>query len=118
MQTNSPATTASSSEILERRSVNSSATTVQQMREIVGEAVDEHRACGQAEAIHRVGRDLGISARRVAGILRGEVARIWADELDDAKRWYVGHCARKAERLAHEAILFRARADALRERLG
>lgn len=105
------------SKILERP-VNSAATTVQEMREIAGDAVEANRERGHAEALHLAARELGISGRRVAGILRGEVRRVWADELETARRWHADYCARKAERLAHEAILFRARADALRERLG
>lgn len=114
----SPETLERRSKILERRAVGNTATTVNEMREIIGEAVAARSARGKADALHQVGRELGMSARRVAGIMRGEVGRIWADELETARRWYANHCAKKSERLAHEATLFRARADALRERLG
>lgn len=100
----------------ERSLVNSA--TVQEMRDIVGEAVNANRDRGRSEAVFQAARELGLSQRRIVAILRAEVGRVWADELDGARRWYAGHCARKAERLAHEATLFRARADALRERLG
>jgi hypothetical protein len=113
----SPAFLERRSKILER-AVGSAGTTVQEMREIAGHAVEANRDRGHAEALHLAARELGISTRRVAGILRGEVGRVWADELETARRWHADYCARKAERLAHEASLFRARADALRERLG
>ena len=111
------------SRILER-AMGSAATTLKEMRDIVGHAVKENRdhgnadrECSHAEALHITARELGISARRVAGIMRGEVGRVWADELEVARRWYAHHCDRMAQRGARDAVMFQARATAVRERL-
>lgn len=89
-----------------------------QMRGWVSDVVSADRAEGQGRAIARVARALGITERRVAEILYGRVGRVWADEYDRARDWHARWCALQAERLAHEATIYRARADALRERVG
>lgn len=104
-----------SSEILE--AAVSSTTTVQEMREIVDHAVKFGRHRGQSEAVFRAARDLGVSPRRVLAILRGEVGRIWADELEHARRWYAQALASDAQKLAHEAEIYRQKAEALRARI-
>lgn len=98
-------------------SVGSSGATVEEMRGIVGDAVKARRDRGQAEAVFQAARDLGLSTRRVLAILRGEVGRVWADELDAARIWHAEFCARQADKLAHEAELYRIRAAALKERI-
>jgi len=92
--------------------------TFAEMRDIVGHAVNARRELGRSEAVWRAARELGLSQRRVMAILRGEVGRVWADELDAARFWYARHCAEQAGRLDHQAALLRARAEALRERIG
>jgi hypothetical protein len=89
-----------------------------EMRDIVGEAVNARRDRGMSEAVFQAARDLGISSRRTLAIMRGEVGRVWADELARAQQWHAQYCALQADRLAHDAMIYRARADALKDRLG
>jgi hypothetical protein len=93
--------------------------TVSEMRDITGRIVNDNRACGDADAaISAAARVLGISPRRVLGILRNEVGRVWADELTEARAWKARHEARQKTRLAHAAALYEARAANLRGRIG
>jgi hypothetical protein len=104
------------SEIAEARMSHSAATT-DEMRDIVGHAVNARRDRGQSEAVFQAARELGLSSRRVLAILRGEVGRVWADELDTARHWYAAFCQRQAAKLAAEAADYTQRAEALKERL-
>lgn len=97
--------------------MGSGAATVDEMRDIVGAAVEAHRDRGRAEAVFQAARELGLSQRRVVAILRTEVGRVWADELETARKWLARHCEQQAVKLAHDAELYRVRAAALRERL-
>jgi hypothetical protein len=87
-----------------------------EMREIVTSAVKARSDLGKAEAVHRIARELGITPRRVLGILHGEVARIWADEIQTARTWYAEELEHQANRLTHQAELYRVRRAALMER--
>lgn len=91
--------------------------TVEDMRRIVGEAVNARRDRGQSEAVFQAARELHLTPRRVLAILRAEVGRVWADELDNARAWEARHCARQSAALAAEAQRYAARAEALKERL-
>ena len=109
-----------SPKLLESRPVNHAAafaTQAHEMRHIAREAVDARRDRGQSEAVFQAARELRISTRRVLGILRGEVGRIWADEMDHARDWYVRHCEQQAAIRATQADDYRVRAADLRERL-
>lgn len=104
------------SKILERR-MGASTTTVDEMRDLVGHAVNSRRHLGRSEAVYQAARELGLTPRRVLSILRAEVGRVWADELETARRWYAHHCDKQARALAHEAAIYQVRAEELRKRL-
>jgi len=105
-----------SSEILERPMGASS--TVEDMRRIVGEAVKARRDRGRSEAVFQAARELRLTPRRVLGILRAEVVRVWADELEAAREWEARYFARQSAALAAEAQRCAERAEALKDRCG
>ena len=94
-----------------------SETPAQEMHRIVLDAVGLRRTEGAQRAVHGAARELRISESRVTQILRGKVARVWADEIEAARNWYVQHCDLQATRLAHEAHIYHERAAALKDRL-
>jgi hypothetical protein len=93
------------------------ASPAQEMRHIVGEAVNARRDNGQSEAVFQAARELRLSTRRILGIMRGEVARVWADELDHARNWRVQHYEKQAAVRAQQAETYRLLSDVLREKI-
>ncbi len=81
------------------------------MHRYVAAAMASHDGRGQQEAVFRAARALGISSRRVLGILHGEVRRVWADELARARRWQRAELDRVAAQYAHQAALTKLAAD-------
>jgi hypothetical protein len=67
--------------------MSGSLTTAQEMRLLVEQAVFAHAHQGIKRACYFASRALGISPRRVEAIRRGKVYRVWADELEYARRW-------------------------------
>ena len=76
-----------------------------EMHRYVDTAVKSRSACGQARAVHGAARDLGMKPRRVIAILRGEIRRVWADELTTARRWYRSHIEHQVRLLEQQAAL-------------
>ena len=97
-----------SSNFLESNEVNAEAVELQRY---VAEAVRARADRGKAEAAFQAGRDLGLSTRRVLGILHGEVKRVWADELTAGRAWYRAHLDKAAARYEHQAALAKIAAD-------
>ena len=96
----------------------SAETPAQEMQRIICEALQARRDDGAARAVHAVARDLGISASMITEIVRGRVGRVWADEWMQARQWHARECERQAQRLEHQAELYRVRSAALRKELG
>ena len=92
-------------------------TPAREVQDIVCAAVGFRRLDGIDRATHYAARELGISQSRVVQILRGKVARVWADEWLKAKAWYAAECERQAIRSAQEAEIYKARSEALRASL-
>lgn len=86
---------------------------VVEMRTYASAAVEARIDLGRKRAIENAARELGISARRVAGLLRGEVPRIWADELVSARSWYRHFLEREQAKSEHRALILRAQREAL-----
>ena len=84
---------------------------VAEMRQYAACAVESRLSEGRKRAIDGAARELGLSPRRVIGLLRGEVRRIWADELLDARAWYRKHVERQARLLEQQAAVHRALLD-------
>ena len=82
-----------------------------EMHRYVAASVAAHGERGQQEAVYRTARALGISSRRVLGILHGEVKRVWADELARARRWQRAELDRAVAHYAHQAALTKLAAD-------
>jgi len=92
-------------------------TPAQQVFRIVSDAVHARIDLGKCRAIASVARSLRISESRVTEIMRGKVARVWADELVAAQDFYARHCDAQAAKLAHEAEIYKQRAQALKDRI-
>ena len=73
------------------------------------DAVSAEMGDGRARAIHNIARSTGLTERRVVGIMRAEVKRIWADELRKVREWREDWCLRREARLGHEIEMLRAR---------
>lgn len=67
------------------------------------------------QLIHAIARATGMTERRVVGIIRAEVLRVWADELTAVRDWHDGWCALEAQRLNHKAALLKASGAARRK---
>lgn len=91
-------------------------THAQEMRDIVTLGVTARSERGREDAVFQVARELKIKPRRVVAILRGEITRFWADEMDAAREWFGRDLERQAERLAHQAELYRMRRASIMER--
>ncbi len=94
--------------ILERRSVGSAALPKNDAREWIGHAVNARRHLGASEAMFQVARELGVTPRRIAAIMRNEVNDLWATEYLRIRDWYVRDCERHAAASAHHAAMARA----------
>ncbi len=82
-----------------------------ELRGYASAAVEARQSEGRKRAIAGAARELGLSPRRVIGLLRGEVSRVWADELLGARAWYRAHVERQARLLEQEAAVHRALLD-------
>lgn len=110
------------SEISEFRSHNVDSFTsdlkpTEEMQAYVSLAVRNHNDGSLKFAFSLAAKSLGISPRRVKAILFGEVHRVWADELDDARRWYATIYRHQLECAEREGDEVRRRCSAIRSRL-
>ena len=106
-----------SSEISEEKMYSARINHAQEMREIVGSAINARRDLGKSEAAYQVAREMGMKPRRVLAILHGEVVRFWADEMDAARNFYQRECDFQAKRLEHQAEIYRIRSANIRKEL-
>lgn len=86
-----------------------------EMRHCLSEMVDARRPLGLKRAIHETAREYDLSPRRVMGIIRGEVSRVWADELARVRNGHAKFLDREAARAEHRAAILRARRLAIQE---
>jgi hypothetical protein len=76
----------------------------------------EARSLPQKAAAARVAGRYSVTARRVLAVVHGEVTRVWADEMDNARQVWRGFAERQHARLSAEAAKYAAecaRLDAL-----
>jgi hypothetical protein len=85
-----------------------------EVRGYLCDAVSAEAGDGRARVIHAIHRETGLSERRIIGILRAEVKRLWADEVTAVRDWYQAWGNRRAEQLRHQADLLEARTNARR----
>lgn len=79
------------------------------------EAVSAELGDGRKRAIHAIARATGLSDRRVVGIMRAEVKRIWADELTTVRDWFGNWRRQQDDKVRHQFAMLEARTDARRK---
>jgi hypothetical protein len=76
------------------------------------DAISAELGDGRKRAIHAIARATGMSERRIVGIMRGEVKRIWSDELRIVREWHSIWIERRHAQMSHELALLEARRSA------
>ena len=92
-----------------------SGSSVDDVRAMLAEGV-ERPGVPRKQAVPMLAREVRVmSARRILAILHGEVQRLWDDEAEAVRRWYVEFLrleAERAQRRAEALLARRARLDA------
>lgn len=70
----------------------------------------------RAQLINAIARATGMTERRVVGIIRAEVKKVWAHELTKVRIWHDSWCDREILRLNSKAELLKAAGAARRAR--
>ena len=78
------------------------------------DAISAELGDGRKRAIHAIARATGLSERRIVGIMRAEVKRIWADELTKVRSWHEDWRRLQITKVRNQLAILEARTDARR----